>query len=293
MFKKKFKGRMKGSSVNSMGGPATTKVHGTAVADQLRQLPLLGDHFENRSMLYYDTDFEFVGTGGILKTHYFRANDLFDPDAAAGGHQPVGFDQAMLFWEQFAVFSAKITVTFQSNSNVWVKAGIFLNPDTVDPGTKGEIMENGYVKYCDLFGASDASSGGAFHTLKRVTMTVDNPRYFSSKNREFYFSNSNFTGTVAGSPAEMNYFGVFAFTHGATTYDVIFDVVISYDARFWEPRKVAPSLIHDALTQAYGEHRDGVKIQAEEETSEQKTPKKAQVKKVTRSALMAPKRVIK
>jgi len=232
---------------------------GTALGDAIVTLPLLGDKYEERRMLYYHERAQLTGALGALDTHYFRANDVYDPDQTGAGHQPIGFDQAMLFWEQFCVFSAKISVTFFSNSAEIVRVGVFLNPDTTNPSV-GQIMEGGYMKTAIVTGSSTNAN---FHQIKQINMTCDNIKFFQSKNKEHYFDRDVFSGTAAASPAELAYFGVFAFGSGVA-YEVYFDAEISYDVRFWEPRKLAQSLLHDALRLAIRDEReeskDGVMV---------------------------------
>jgi len=230
------KGRRRGK------GSTTTTLKGTAMGDMRFSLPLLGRHFQHKHMLYYDPGFERVGTGGVLTTYFFRANDVYDPDATGTGHQPVGFDQAMLFWEQFCVFGSKITVNFMNNSFIFTRVGICLSPDQTLSDVH-EIMENGYNVSTVLQGATSTQVGG-FNAIKMLSLSCDNPKYFSSKNKETYFANPNFTGTAAASPAEMNYYCVYTFcNNGNNNTDVFFDVELSYDVRFWEPRKIANSLL--------------------------------------------------
>ncbi len=227
--------------------PPTVAIRGSAQADALVALPLLGHKFEIKKMLYYDSRFEMTGAAGILQVHFFRANDVYDPDATGVGHQPIGFDQAMLFWEQFAVFGSKITVNFRSNTADGARVGVFLSPDTSVP-TITQLMENGLVKSDVVCGTN--SIGLGFHTFKRIDMSCSNVKYFQMKGKEEYFANPNFIGNVAGSPTEMVYFGVFGFNHiTTTTMDVLFDVELSYDVRFQEPKKISPSLFKDAVTE--------------------------------------------
>jgi len=227
-------------------------MRGTARGDQIFTLPLLGDKFEMKRMLYNDARFEFSSVGGILKTHYFRANDVYDPDATGAGHQPIGFDQAMLFWEQFAVFGSKITVTFFSNSAQAVRVGIFLNPDQTDPATFNSLMENGLVKTTVVQGDPAQSSGSM--QCKSVSMNFSSIKYYQYKNKETYFANINFIGTVASSPTELAYFGVFAYDFtGANNFDVFYDVTLSYDVRFQEPRKITSSLLVPVMQRLHDE----------------------------------------
>lgn len=241
--------RSSSSKSISNSKPATRGPKGTARSDQITTLPLLGNHFEDRRMLYYDNAFQLSHMSGFLTCYFFRANDLYDPDFSGTGHQPVGFDQAMLFWEQFCVFSSKISVRFMSNSSNAVVCGVFLSPDTVVPASIADLQQNGYIKQTMIMGATnDSTSGGGKHVLSSTSISMDSVRYFSSSNRETYFANPNFTGNAASSPTELVYFGIFAYTFNLSSmYDTYFDVTISYDARFWEPRKVASSLLHSLI----------------------------------------------
>jgi len=254
---RKQRNRGRGTDVTAADKPATVSVRGSAFGDTLTSLPLLGTKFEVRRMLYYDSRFEMTQASGLLTVHYFRANDVYDPDSSGVGHQPIGFDQAMLFWEQFAVFSSKISVTFRSNTTDSMRVGVFLNPDQTNP-TIQQLMENGYCKSAVVQGAASASSISGYHAVKTVNLTCDNVRYFQMKNKEAYFSNPNFIGNVASSPVELVYFGVFAFNQvNANPIDVFFDVELSYDVRFQEPRKLLPSLIKAMKQQDEKEGTDG------------------------------------
>jgi len=50
--------------------------------------------------------------GGGIAYYSFWANGIFDPDAAAGGHQPLGHDQWATFYQHYRVLASKITVTY-------------------------------------------------------------------------------------------------------------------------------------------------------------------------------------
>lgn len=247
--KARGRGRLQTFVANrTLSGAATTSIRGSAMHDLIAARPLMGAKFENRRMVYYDDNMELKESSGLLQTHFFRANDAYDPDAETGGHQPIGFDQAMLNFEQFLVPHAKITVRFISNSPAAICVGVFLSPDTTPPGTNGDLMENGDLKSTLLYGASTSTFGGASNTVKTVSLTCDNAKYFSQRGLVGYQSNSVFSGTAASSPSEMNYFGIFAFCMtGAVAYSVVYDVTLSYDVIFWEPRKVSQSLSAEVL----------------------------------------------
>jgi hypothetical protein len=246
------------------GAVSATRGSADALTDAKGHLPLLGNQFENRKMLYYEYQQTLTGAAGILDTHYYSANGIFDPDITGTGHQPIGFDQAMLFYEQFVVFRSTCTVTFYSNTaGVGVRCGVFLNPDTSNPSIYG-IMENGYMASDVVAGTTSANSGVGYHLIKKVSLSCDSVAFFDSKTRKLHAMRDSLSGTAAANPAEQVYFGIF--THNfvsATTYEVFFDVELSYDARFWEPRKVSSSLLRGALSVIRLNERD-----RKEDTSE-------------------------
>lgn len=222
---------------------ATGSITGSARRDAIYTLPLLGTKFEDKRMLYYDYELSLAGTSGILTVSYFRTNDVYDPWQTGSGHQPIGFDQAMLFWEQFAVFSSKISVTFVSDTAIPVRVGVYLSPDTNNP-TANEVIENGYVKSSVISGIQTGTS----KNITTIDLTCDNMKYYQMSSKETYFANPNFVGTVASSPVEGAYFGVFAFSMAtANTFQVYYDVTISYDVRFQEPRKISHSLVQKMI----------------------------------------------
>ena len=69
--------------------------------------------------LKYAQDFELKipAQAGLIDRYQFRANSIFDPDYALGGHQPMGRDQYANFYQKYMVVSSTITATFRNTSN--------------------------------------------------------------------------------------------------------------------------------------------------------------------------------
>jgi hypothetical protein len=68
--------------------------------------------------LRYSTTVSMATTSGAITfTQVFRANDLFDPDFTGTGHQPMGFDQLMTWYNHFCVVSAKIRIVCKNQAN--------------------------------------------------------------------------------------------------------------------------------------------------------------------------------
>ena len=53
-------------------------------------------------------------TPGTTSTQQFqlRANGMFDPQTAVGGHQPRGFDEFMEAYDMFTVMGSKISCSW-------------------------------------------------------------------------------------------------------------------------------------------------------------------------------------
>ncbi len=58
-----------------------------------------------------------AGAAGAAATFVMSANGIFDPEEAAGIHQPRGFDQYMAMWRTYGVIKAKITCHFAQDAN--------------------------------------------------------------------------------------------------------------------------------------------------------------------------------
>lgn len=66
------------------------------------------------------------GTAGLAANWTFRANGMYDPDYTGTGHQPLGFDQMMPFYQKYTVIGAKITVDIENTSSSgFAQVGIY------------------------------------------------------------------------------------------------------------------------------------------------------------------------
>jgi len=185
--------------------------------------------------LFYNENVQITsGTVGIAGIYVFSANGLYDPNITSTGHQPMGFDQMMLFYNHYTVRNARITATFRSttaNYGGWASVAVKGTSTTVTTAT--QIVEDGYVVYgptgiptsslcvCKFQVSSDA---GAFQGMKT---TVDNP---------------DMSGDSASNPAEQTYFHL-SFWNDLDNTNVVasVNVLIEYEAWFREPRPLGQS----------------------------------------------------
>jgi len=189
-----------------------------------------------RGQLYYEYQQSVTAAAGAPNTRFFSANDVFDPDVSGAGHQPIGYDQMMLFYEHFAVFSSHITIRAVGlTSGDLACIGVYLAPDAVALTDPHQIIENGLI-HSRLVEAKEVP--------KAVTLSLgcDVAKYFGKRRPRDIMDDEKLTGAVSTSPAEGVYFAVVGWcATAAVTWTVKYDVCISYDVMYFEPRKLASS----------------------------------------------------
>lgn len=218
---------------------AATAQHGrTAQADLRFAIPLFPARFRKR-LNYDEVALSVASSAGSAGNYFFSANGMFDPNITGTGHQPMGFDQMMLMYEQFTVVSSKISVLAinASAASILNSAAVYLSPDTTSIVAPSRLLENGYITWTTL---TPVFLAGSFKTLN---LDCDVATYMGRvKNKRALVSDPDLFGTAAANPVEQIYFGILTFDptlSNATTLD--FTVQIEYEAIFWEPRKLTQS----------------------------------------------------
>lgn len=185
------------------------------------------------SLTYYDQN--NFNTGAVSAGGYvFTANGLYDPNITGTGHQPMGFDQMMLFYEHYTVTKAKITVNFWNpDVDDSVIVGILIAPDSTIETAFSRLNENGlFVK--KWINANNGSGGNKCS----LTMTAN----IAKINGKKIINEDDYRGDVGANPTEQSYFHLFAYNQvTVNVVNVYFECVIEYIAEFSEPRKMIQS----------------------------------------------------
>lgn len=197
----------------------------------------------NLVKLRYCTSLNLNPAAGLMTSHYFSANGMFDPDISGIGHQPLFFDQYMASYDHFRVLEAEIKVTqlpeATDGSVTPVLWGIVTDDNTsLTYGSPAELIE------------SNQSNKGKF----RIGSQVANANHTSGKNpvitvrcdlKKFFGGDLNSThdGTKAANPTDQAYFGVWCAGVGSVgdPPTMTFMVEITYLAEIKEPHFVAQS----------------------------------------------------
>lgn len=178
------------------------------------------------TLRYHATDIALnPSAGGISSYVNFRANDCYDPEQSAAGHQPVGFDQLMAFYTRGHVIGSKIKVTFvNTDASNEAICGIAIRHTTAAPANKLEMMENGACVETMLTRSGDSK------TIASLRQGLDVGKWMGKRN---VLDEESLFFTIASSPADQVYYLIYvhpnasvdAGTTGAVVtveYDVIF-----------------------------------------------------------------------
>lgn len=212
---------------------------------QKRRLPPLGLMPSKKLVrLKYCDEIRLDPGAGQISTYNFSCNGLYDPDITAVlGHQPLGFDQAMSFFNHYNCIGSKIKVTCiptdaQYQTNAYPGAfGINISDDTTFPYTSyPQIVESNqnrgsYRSYSNsLTGANTAGRAPSITRKWSAKKFFANPLSDSLK------------GSVATNPSEQAYFQIWASSVDANDPSpAAFLVEVEYIALLTEPKFLAQS----------------------------------------------------
>jgi len=224
----------KGKQRGSRGG--ATRIGASSASNDVRVNPPLFPVMVRKKLFYYDYARELTSTAAAVAYYRYSANGIYDPDVTSAGHQPLGFDTMMQYYEQFTVVASKITLTaVNETAAVGMRMAVSLAPDTSNYTNTSDIIENGQVVTRVLCG----STGGGKNQLAALSVGCDVPKYFGRNPGRAILDDVNLYGTIAGNPTEQVYFVVTAWNAtNTTTCTVGFDAILEYDVYFWEPKKV-------------------------------------------------------
>jgi len=207
-----------------------------ALGELKTQTPLFPVRVQKK-LPYFEPAFTLTGTAGVISQYVFSANGVYDPNITGTGHQPLGFDTMMLYYEHYTVVGSRITVTGAGNGTQPATFAICLAPDTTSLALP-EVVENGLIVMKTIDGRATYGSG---ERIGHLSLSCDVAKYFGRKSKADLIDDAQMAGTVAAQPGEQVYFVVLAWGFSGFTDNsaVNLTAIIEYDVVFWEPRKVA------------------------------------------------------
>jgi len=181
-----------------------------------------------RTLTYYDSSSIITGTS-TNNAYVFAANGLYDPDITSTGHQPMGFDQMMAFYNHYTVLSTKIRVIASNSSNALITMfGVSLSGTSTVTSSVQQLVEAGGLVSRLLGYVGQEGSKSTFVASVNIAafQGVDDP-----------LDDPNLRGDVASNPAELVYFHLNTWNPtSATQVTSTFQVYLDFDVVFQEPR---------------------------------------------------------
>jgi len=199
------------------------------------RVPLFNARSKHKMLPYYTNSTLAVPVTGLAVSYVLSANGLYDPDISGVGSQPGGFDQMMIFYEHYTVYSARAVVTFR-NTSTTASPVVFLaaradTPNISDPTT---IMEAGNTVSTQLMPT------GQYGAIKELTLTI---RVASFLGFDDLLDSNVARGDISSNPSEGVFFHLGGYNNdSAAATTVNFQVRLEYDAVFTENRVLTPSL---------------------------------------------------
>lgn len=159
---------------------------------------------------------------GGSATYSYRANSLYDPDFTGTGHQPIGFDQLMNFYNHYTVLGSRLKVTFvATGSNPLTGAaivGIELSGSSPATTAINDLYEQGRSRMKIMTNANADQKVVVNHNLSVKKFLGQNPLDEDAN-----------AGTAAANPTEVIFFHVFATGIDTTTDPGQIDVIVELE----------------------------------------------------------------
>lgn len=183
-----------------------------------------------RKLRYFERNISLdPGVGGIIACYTYSLNGLYDPNITGAGHQPMGFDQIMLMYNNFTVIGAKARITFRTtDSSTGVDVGCHISTTSTAPNNLDELIENGRCKW-KLLGYQ----GGNGPTIAHMNAKASIKKYFQMKN---IMDEDDLKGTVLTNPNKQLYLHIFARQpNNVDSQPVYAQVLLEYVSIFTRP----------------------------------------------------------
>lgn len=176
--------------------------------------------------LRYCDSYIITSTTGAVGKQVMLVNSIFDPDSTGVGHQPLYRDTYASLYDQYAVVSAKVKLTFITNgATAPMIVGALIDDDTTTSTTYYVLMEQSKGKHMALAGATGS--------LSRDHMTLEwNCREQLGIDP---FTSETYKSAVGSNPTEQQSLLIWASTlDGLSTANVSVLLEIDFEVYFTE-----------------------------------------------------------
>jgi len=155
----------------------------------------------------------------------FRANGMYDPVVAVGGHQPLGYDQLSALYDHWYVKSARITIQpMWAGSDVPIQVALYIDDDSTLATSWTSAAERPGAVWNNYFIGDGAS-------LPKMKLAYNTKKTFGPQSE----GNPDLKGSGSGDPQEQAFFAI-VIDGGSLlpSSSVTFAVEIQYDVEWTE-----------------------------------------------------------
>lgn len=185
----------------------------------------------------YVTTFAVDAGLAVAANYGLKANGIFDPDDAVGGHSALAYDTFKLMYNHYTVLGSQITISATSSAND-VGSGatmcyLYINDDAAPITTYNTVIEQGNAVY-GILTPSDAT---AQVTLRKKFSTKE---YFSCTD---VMDREDLKAGFNDDPSELAHyvFGCQGLVSGSNPAAIYATAVIEYIVKWTEPKDFGQS----------------------------------------------------
>lgn len=187
-----------------------------------------------RHLRYASGAFGLSSTSGVVATQVFALNGCFDPDVTGTGHQPMGFDQMMAFYNHYCVLSCKAVVKF--STAVGSQGTVCLRVDA------GSTPVTDIERIMEFGGNVTASVGTIGDFSAAVALSIGaNIAKLQGISQSALTADATLRGDVAANPTELTYLHCQLWNAAGVTVTCNGYAILEFEVLFLEPRTAALS----------------------------------------------------
>lgn len=194
------------------------------------RLPVGTRHHTFAKLLYCDVLNSGVASASSVTWGY--QSSAYDPYAAAGGHQPMFFDQYTAMYNRYTVYGMAFDIEVSTDQNTNGPLFVTLTPLTTasSPSTLMVARERGGNRECNV---SHGYKG-------RLRTYVSVAKLFGISNKQLTYDDQ-YSALYNADPARMAYMSVQVWNQTSGLISVYISMRIKYYIRFFEPKEPAQS----------------------------------------------------
>ncbi len=182
-----------------------------------------------KTLRYASGHIGLSSTSGVVQTQVFSLNGPYDPDITGTGHQPMGFDQMMQFYNHYCVLRTRCVCRFGTATGNYGTGCLRVDAATTPITDIERIMEFGGNVTTGL------EANGAFGANKVLSLDADIAR-LQGITPSALMADNQLRGDVASNPAEQSYLHVQLWNAAGVTVTCNIYVMMEFDTLFMEPR---------------------------------------------------------